>query len=264
MRRLVPSRRALARVLTLGAVVLAPLPATASDLCADRAVRFHADPFGTTSCEGVRPGAAFTSGDEMCSFGFLFQGSDRRRYVSTAAHCAFDPDPPTSGGRTQTWKPGAGPVVEADGKPVGRFVYATMQGQFTDFALIRLEPGVLASPQMCHFGGPTTLNTAVHNRDMLVHHYGQGVGMDYVPARTGDAFFGLYKPDYTYFYGAAMEGDSGSPVIDEDGGAVGLITDLTTPFTGNVGVNRLAPNLATAAKALKIKLTLLTAPRLTR
>jgi hypothetical protein len=65
-----------------------------------------------------------------------------------------------------------------------------------------------------------------------------------------------------YFYGAASEGDSGSPVITDNGQAVGLITDLTTPFTGNVGVNRLADHLAAAQKALKIRLTLLTAPLL--
>ena len=38
------------------------------------------------------------------------------------------------------------------------------------------------------------------------------------------------------------------------------MTDLTTPFTGNAGVNRLSAHLADAAKALRIKLTLLAAP----
>lgn len=259
MHRFSVSPRALVRAAAVLALALSPLPAQAAGLCA----KAKADPFGSTPCEGVRPGATLRSGSEKCSFGFFFQGSDRRRYVATAGHCAFSPDPDTTTGRTQTWKAGAGPVVQdASGKPVGRFVYATMQGQFTDFALIRLDNGVVSSPQMCHFGGPTTLTTEVHNRDVMVHHYGQGTGADYVPARTGDAFFGLYKPDYVYFYGVASEGDSGSPVVDDTGAAVGLITDLTTPFTGNVGVNRLAPNIANAAKALKIKLTLLTAPAL--
>lgn len=251
--------RALARAVAVCALALVPLPAQAAAPCAQA----KADPFGTTPCPGVRPGATLVSGSEKCSFGFLFQGSDRRRYAVTAGHCAFSPDPDTTTGRTQTWRAGAGPVVQdKDGKPVGRFVYATMQGQFQDFALIRLEPGIRSYPQMCHFGGPTSLTTEIHNRDVQVHHYGQGTGADYVPARTGEAFYGLYKADYIYFYGVALEGDSGSPVIDETGAAVGLITDLTTPLTGNVGVNRLAGHLANASKALKIKLTLLTAPTL--
>jgi len=70
------------------------------------------------------------------------------------------------------------------------------------------------------------------------------------------------RPDYVYFYGAGFEGDSGSPVTDEDGKAIGIITDLTTPFTGNLGVNRLDQHLADAQRALKIRLTLMTAPTL--
>ena len=259
MRPFAPSRHALARVLA-ATIALAPLPAYAADLCARPAAKVTAEPFGTTGCAGVRPGATLLSGTEKCSFGFVFAGSDRRRYITTAGHCAFSPDPAAA--KTQVWKAGAGPVVkDAAGKAVGRFVYAVMDG-LKDFALIRLDPAVAVSPQMCHFGGPSKLTTEVHNRDVLVHHYGAGTGLDYVPARTGDAFFGLYREDYVYFYGAASEGDSGSPVIDDDGAAVGMVTDLTTPFTGNVGVNRLAGHIAAAGKALKIRLTLATAPTL--
>lgn len=259
MRPVARSRAALLRAAAAVAVALAPLPAQAGGLCATA----KADPVGTTACPGVRPGARLEIGDEACTFGFLFTGSDRRRYAATAGHCAFDPDPATNPGRTQVWKGSTGPVAkDAGGRAVGRVVYATMVGDFKDFALIRLDQAVSFSPQMCHFGGPTKLTTEVHNRDVLVHHYGFGTGMDYVPARTGDAFFGLYKPDYVYFYGAAAGGDSGSPVTDDTGAAVGLVTDLTTPFTGNVGVNRLAGHVAAAAKALKVKLTLMTAPTL--
>jgi hypothetical protein len=256
------TRTVLARALAAAAVLLAPLPATAAaKLCADT---LRADPVGTTACPGVRPGAVLQSGTERCTFGFLFQGSDKRRYAATAGHCAFATDPATDPGQTSAWRKANGPVVkDADGRQVGRFAYATMVGQFADFALVRLDKGVTSSPQMCHFGGPTRLTTAIHNDDVHVQHYGQGnVTGSLVPARTGDAFFGLYKPDYVYFYGAATEGDSGSPVVTADGEAVGVITDLTTPFTGNVGVNRLATHVAAAQKALKIRLTLLTAPRL--
>jgi hypothetical protein len=201
------------------------------------------------------------SGEERCTFGFVFQGSDKRRYVATAGHCAFAPDPDEDPGRTSVWRAANGPVVkDATGRQVGRFAYATMVGQFRDFALVRLDKTVTSSPQMCHFGGPTRLTTDVHNDDVQVHHYGQGFGD--LPARTGDAFFGLYRPDYVYFYGAAIGGDSGGPVVDANGAAVGIITDLASGTTGNIGVNRLADHVAAAQKALRIKLTLLTAPTL--
>ena len=260
MRPLRAPRRALARALAVAALAVSPLPAQAADLCA---TALKADPVGSTPCPGVRPGATLVSGAERCTMGVLFTGSDRRRYVATAGHCAFAPDPAVDPGRTQTWRAGTGPVVkDADGRQIGRFVYATMRGQFADFALFRLDNGVAWNAQMCHFGGPTSLTTEIHNRDVLIHHYGSGTGADGVPARTGDMFFGLYRADYVYFYGVASTGDSGGPVIDDTGAAVGLVTDLTTPFTGNVGVNRLAGHLADAGKVLKIKLTLLTAPTL--
>jgi hypothetical protein len=248
------------RVAVLAAALVAP-PAVAAELCgvpakAPRPAAAKAEPVGTTACPGVRPGAAYKSGAELCTFAFLFQGSDRRRYAATAGHCAFAPDTDA----TKTWRPGTGPVVTDEaGKRLGTFAYASLQGEFRDFALVRLDNGVPSDPAMCHFGGPTGMNTAVSNTDLLVHHYGQGTGLDYVPARTGEMFFGLYRPDYVYFYGVASTGDSGGPVIAEDGTAIGVLTDLTTPFTGNVGVNRLQQPLADAQKALKIRLTLLTA-----
>ena len=251
----------LTRVAVIGMLVLGPLPAQAAGLCT--APSKKAPPVGSTPCEGVRPGATYVSGAETCTMGFVFAGSDRRRYVATAGHCAFAPDPATDPGATKTWKAGTGPVVKnADGKQLGRFAYATMKGTWGDFALIRLDNGVAASPQMCHFGGPTSLTTAVHGDAVQVHHYGNGTGPDGVPARTGVAALGLYRADYAFFHGVAAPGDSGSPVIDENGAAVGILTDLTTPFTGNVGVNRMAHHLADASRLLRIKLTLLTAPEL--
>jgi hypothetical protein len=254
-----PFRRALTRALVAGSLALAPLPATAAGLCTTRP-----DPVGSESCPGVRPGAVLRTSSELCTFGFLFQGSDKRRYIATAGHCAFDPDPDRTVGKTQVWKTGTGPVAkDSTGKQVGRFAYATMSGQFKDFALVRIDKGVPSTPQMCHFGGPIALTTEVNNDVVEIHHYGQGTGVaDLAPARTGDAVYGLYRADYIYFYGAVSEGDSGSPVTDARGNAVGIVTDLTTPFTGNVGVNRLAAHVAAAAKALKIRLTLLTAPAL--
>ncbi|HEV2889567.1 MAG TPA: hypothetical protein VGX28_04255 [Frankiaceae bacterium] len=250
-----PALRRALRVAVLAAALVAP-PAYAADrLCTAPAK--DALPVGTTACPGVRPGSGYLSAGEVCTFAFLFQGSDRRRYAATAGHCAFDPDVDA----TKVWRNGSGPVVtDAAGKRLGTFAYAVLDGQFRDFGLIRLDSGVASDPAMCHFGGPTGIDTTVSGTDLLVHHYGQGTGLDYLPARTGEMFFGLYRPDYVYFYGAASVGDSGGPVTTDDGAAIGVLTDLTTPFTGNVGVNRLAPHLSEAQRALRVRLSLLTAP----
>ena len=137
-----------------------------------------------------------------------------------------------------------------------------MKGEFADFALFRLDSGVPWNAQMCHFGGPIGLiDRRVRDRDVLVHHYGSGTGADGIPARTGDMFFGLYRPDYVFFYGVASTGDSGGPVIDDTGGDRG-------PHRPDDTVHRqrrrqpAVRHLAAASKALKIKLTLLTAPTL--
>ena len=43
---------------------------------------------------------------------------------------------------------------DAVASAIGEFAYAVLEDP-KDFALIRLDPGVEASPEMCHFGGPT-------------------------------------------------------------------------------------------------------------
>ena len=65
---------------------------------------------------GVLPAAA-TYGD--CTLGFLFTGSDRRRYAATAGHCG------AANGVEMSWGPTAkGPAVsDANGRLVGRFAY---------------------------------------------------------------------------------------------------------------------------------------------
>ena len=57
------------------------------------------------------------------------------------------------------WAAGSGPVArDGNGNRIGEFAYAILQ-EPKDFALIRLDSGVAASPQMCHFGGPTGTNS---------------------------------------------------------------------------------------------------------
>ena len=75
-------------------------------------------------------------------------------------------------------------------------------------ALIRLDPGVDASPQMCHFGGPTGTNDDRTSSATVLNHFGNGVGVGrgVLPARSALAI-GMPNPDHVYAQGAVVPGD---------------------------------------------------------
>jgi hypothetical protein len=230
-----------------------------------------ATPFGSGACPGVRPGAVVESDNGHRTFNFLFQGSDGRRYIGTAGHCILGEDPLGGDAGEQSWAPGAGPEArDGDGNRIGEFAYSILEDP-KDFAVIRLDPGVAANPQLCHFGGPTGVNTDRGADPVVLHHFGQGVGLGTVlPARSALAA-GMPDPDHVYAAGAVVPGDSGSGIVSADGRAVGVIvtTGLHTGAVGSggvdagtMGVTRLAPQVARAEHVLGLGLDLQEAPTL--
>jgi hypothetical protein len=230
-----------------------------------------ATPVGTGSCPGVRPGAVVESDVGQCTFNFLFQGSDGSRYIGTAGHCILGSSPIGGDAGEQSWAPGTGPVArDGQGNRIGEFAYAILQDP-KDISLIRLDPGVAASPQMCHFGGPTGVNSDRGSAPVVLDHFGQGVGVGTVlPARTALAI-GMPDPDHVFADGAVVPGDSGSGIISSDGRAVGVIvtTGVHTSSigtsgvdAGTMGITRLAPQIARAAQVTGVTYTLQTAPTL--
>src|SRR5919106_2525434 len=183
-----------------------------------------AAPVGTGTCPGVRPGAIVSSDKGQCTFNFLFNGSDGRQYIGTAGHCILG-DSAIGGGDfgEESWAPGTGPEArDASGNRIGEFAYAILQDP-KDFALFRLDPSVNASPQMCHFGGPTGTNDDRPASPVVLNHFGNGIGVGSVlPARSALAI-GMPNPDHVYAEGAVVPGDSGSGIISSDGRAVGVI-----------------------------------------
>lgn len=220
-----------------------------------------APPYGTAPCTGVRPGAEVQTAYGPCSVGFVLRGSDGRTYVTTAGHCVLGADK-----AEKTWAGGGSAAADGEGKRIGAAVYAVqldIEGPasgISDFALIRLDRGVAADPQMCHFGGPTSLDTSVENSQLVFQHVGTGVAG--LRARSAFSPFGLNRPDYVYAFGVAYPGDSGGAVTTSKGAAVGLVTQLSYGPLGNIGINRLGPHLARAGKLLGTTLTLQTAPLL--
>jgi hypothetical protein len=230
-----------------------------------------AAPVGTSACPGVRPGAVVESDVGQCTFNFLFLGSDGNRYMGTAGHCILGSSPTGGDVGERTWAPGSGPVArDASGSRIGEFAYAILQDP-KDFSLIRLDPGVPANPQMCHFGGPTGTNTDQGAGAVVLHHFGQGVGVGAVlPARSAVAI-GTPDPDHVFAQGAVVPGDSGSGIISDDGRAVGVIVTVGLHSSsigtggvdaGDVGITRLAPQVARAGQVLGTSLNLQQAPTL--
>ena len=232
-----------------------------------------AAPAGTGTCPGVRPGAIVQSDAGQCTFNFLFNGADGARYIGTAGHCILGESPIGGDVGEQSWAAGTGPVArDGNGNRIGEFSYAILQDP-KDFALIRIDPGVAADPQMCHFGGPTGVNsdTPGASEPTVLQHFGNGLGVgDVLPARSAIAF-GMPDPDHVYAEGAVVPGDSGSGIISDDGRAVGVIVTTglhTASFgtsgidAGTMGVTRLAPQVARAQQVLGTGLTLQTAPQL--
>jgi hypothetical protein len=228
-----------------------------------------AAPVGTSPCPGVRPGALVETDKGACSFNFLFRGADGHRYIGTAGHCILGESP--VGGEDageRTWAPGAGPVArDSEGSRIGEFAYAVLQDP-KDFALIRLDPSVPASAQMCHFGGPTGTNADMPSTPTLLHHYGNGLLIgDVLPARSALAL-GMPDPDHVFATGVVVPGDSGSGIISSDGRAVGVVVALGVALggigtsgvdAGPVIVTRIAPQEARAEDRLGTELDLVPA-----
>lgn len=223
-------------------------------------------PVGSSACPGVRPGALIETPIGVCTLNFLFTGSDRNRYVGTAGHCFLGDGPLAADVGEKTWKWPTGPLVkDGKGASIGRAVYAALQDP-KDFALIRLFPKVVASPSMCHFGGPTAAS-ASPTAPQILHYYGNGLAVGTVaPARSAIAT-NVSSPDHVYAQGIVIPGDSGGGVIDDAGRAVGVVVTTGVHVSklndsGIIGITRLQPQLARAAKMLRLRLTLKTAPLL--
>jgi hypothetical protein len=239
---------------TLGGVACDLIPTT------QEGTEVAAPPVGVGPlCTGVRPGTTVLSSVGQCSFNFMWKDPSGNRYMGTAGHCIV------AEGEQRTWSYGNGPVASTNQGRIGEFVYGILQDP-KDFALIRLDPAVSASPQMCHFGGPIGQNDDITLGPVVLNHYGQGIGVGLtVPGRTAVSTY-MSNPDHVYADGAVVFGDSGSGAISSDGRAVGVI--VTTGLhlgnavrdVGTMGITRLKPQVQAAQSALGIStLTLQTA-----
>lgn len=222
-----------------------------------------ATPVGTGTCPGVRPGAVVRSDAGQCTFNFLFDASDGRRYIGTAGHCILEQSDAGGDVGERSWPAGTGPEARnAAGDRIGEFAYAILQDP-KDFALIRLDDAVSARAGMCHFGGPTGVNNdhPGTTNPVDLNYFGEGAGVSLVvPARSAVAP-GMPDPDHVYAEGVAVPGDSGSAVTSGDGRAVGVLVTVgihtgsigTSGLdAGTIGITRLSPQLRRAEQVLGV------------
>ena len=114
-------------------------------------------PVGAGTCPGVRPGAGVSAKGPV-HLQLPVHGPDGRALHRTAGHCVLA-GPVADNAGESVWEKGTGPGGQDSEERIGEFAYAVLAAP-KDLALIRLDPGVEASPQMCHFGGPTGSTTA--------------------------------------------------------------------------------------------------------
>lgn len=205
-----------------------------------------------------------------CTLGFLFIGSDGAAYMSTAGHCLL-------GGEEarRAWKPGAGPRASTGDGQLGRVVFAenvpTSSGDdYFDFALIRVDPGVEPTSEVRALGTPGRINDSRSDTAALLRLYGQGTGVSAVAPARDLVATSLKHADHVYAHGAAVIGDSGAPVVDAEGAAVGTLLGAGgIPYGVGLGgvevghdaalnrIGRLSPVLqhATAATGIRFALS---------
>ncbi|HEV2069395.1 MAG TPA: hypothetical protein VGR26_06345 [Acidimicrobiales bacterium] len=235
-----------------------------------------AGPFGVNSCSGVRPGSIVQTESGVCTLNFMFIDDAANRYMGTAGHCILATSPVGGDDNGEvSFAPGDGPEArDGQGNRIGDFVYAVQQDP-KDFALILLDDGVEASPQVCSFGGPTGINESQPSllEPTVLSNFGNPLGLGTGVTSKSFVALGMPSADHVFATGLVLPGDSGGPVLDSQGRAVGTVVStglhlgdsllsLEGVDVGLVGITRLAPQLAQAENVLGTNLELVTAPRL--
>lgn len=204
----------------------------------------------------IHPGTqTFTAGGQ-CTANFVFIDSAHDVYIGQAAHCSG------TGGQTETNGCDAGTLptgstqVEVDGaSQPGTMVYnswETMQAvgetdpnacAYNDFALIKLHPADYdkVNPSIPIWGGPVGFSDGAGTLEE-VYSFGNSslrAGIEQLSPKYGASLGttggGWTTPLYTLTPG--IPGDSGSPFLDSDGQALGVLSTLSiapTPLSNNV------------------------------
>lgn len=229
-----PRLRALAACLALPLLVALPAASLAPEAALPGCLEHRAMPEGALSamprdhsftfesCIGaIRPGALMTS-PSGCTFNFVFRDSASALYIGTAGHCTSS----------------VGQRVSAEG--VGGFgtvVYRRFSG-VNDFTLIKIDADKHSrvNPTLCAWGGPIGAADPGSSlpKDVFLE-YGWGFVTLFAPHTRARAHVEAQAyPAHITWTGVGSGGDSGAPVVNQAGYAVGIHTFGQTPFAGVV------------------------------
>lgn len=189
----------------------------------------------------VRPGVKV--GGQICTANFIFQSATNATlYIGTAAHCLAASASRPSGLTLGEAVPVASGAIE------GTVAYCSWgasenllscpyqyggENRADDFALIEIsdEDRDKVHPAMKVWGGPTHVGT-VPEEGTFVYTYGNtdmrdgGQNVNVVDSRPGVVTYTTEARTSAYFAPSSVWGDSGSPVIQEDGGTVGTLVSI--------------------------------------
>lgn len=214
-------------VLALVAALLA-LPAGAAvpvlqDPTASEEPLIH-EPYNETNTYGsIQPGAMVepVDGSGWCTLNFvLTDGEDY--YVGTAGHCFEVGTPVEVGGET------VGEVVYAEAEGIGQadwgFIEVDEEDEDEIDPTVRYWRGPIKAP--VEPAGDVARAVQPQTGDPLFH-YGWGIGID---DRAREGVTALWTISTFRFVGEVAPGDSGSPVLNSKGQAVGIVTAVTPMF----------------------------------
>jgi hypothetical protein len=201
----------------------------------------------------------------QCTANFIFTaGSDI--LIGQAAHCSgLGAATDTDGCDTDSLPFGTSVEIQGADHP-GTLVYSswlTMQAvgetdsnacAYNDFALVRVDPRDhdKVNPSLPAWGGPSGIDTDGSPSGESVYTYGNSslrLGLTALSPKTGTSL-GTSGDGWTttvYTATPGIPGDSGSPVLSENGQALGvLVTVALAPFAASNGVTTLDLALAYA------------------
>lgn len=165
----------------------------------------------------IQPGARLGGG---CTMNFVYEDAGGTRYVGSAGHC-YD----QAGVRAHT----------TDGEAFGTVVYQVDQAPSgpVDFALIEIDASWQdrVDPSVRHWGGP--IGTGAPEPGTTTLHYGHGTGPgDAEPTRARQGVV-LDTTEETGVQARIFPfsgGDSGGPILDEQGRAIGVLGQVFGKF----------------------------------
>ena len=210
---------------------------------------------GLAADGAIHPGVMTYTSGAQCTANFVF-ADGAGTYIGQAAHCSGTGQATDTNGCDST-SLSLGTPVEIDGasRP-GTLVYnswLTMQAvgetdpdacAYNDFALVKIDPADVGrvDPRIPVLGGPTGIDTDGVASGESVYSYGNSslrLGLSQLSPKEGISLGttgnGWTHPVYTLTPG--IPGDSGSPFVNADGQAIGVLSTLSiapTPLSNNV------------------------------